>query len=98
MSAVDETQYGIASAVSGQARTLGMTVCMVAVTIVIAGFVGDRPLGPDVFDAYTRAMRVLFAGGGAFALVGALLSFGAGDRRVPAARSQSRPRSTPSAS
>jgi MFS family permease len=81
MSAVDETRYGIASAVSGQARTLGMTACMAAVTMVIAAFVGDRPLGPEVFGQYTQAMRVLFAGGGALGLLGALLSFLAGDRR-----------------
>uniref|UniRef100_I2Q3K3 Arabinose efflux permease family protein n=1 Tax=Desulfovibrio sp. U5L TaxID=596152 RepID=I2Q3K3_9BACT len=81
MSAVDESLYGIASAVSGQARTLGMTACMAVVTMVIAVFVGDAPLGPAVFREYAAAMRVLFAGGAAFGLLGAALAFLAGNRR-----------------
>jgi MFS family permease len=98
MSAVDETRYGIASAITGQSRTLGMMVCMAAVTMVIAACVGDRPLGPDVFGQYTRAMRTLFAGGGILGFFGAALAFGAGDRRPPASRAgrrSSKPRRTP---
>jgi MFS family permease len=82
MSAVDEGCYGIASAVTGQSRTIGMTLCMAAVTIVITAFVGDRPLGPEVFRQYTLAMRWLFAGFTVLAALGAAISFLAGDRRA----------------
>lgn len=92
MSAVTEARYGIASAVSGQARTLGMTVCMAAVTMVITAYVGDRPLGPEVFGQYTRAMRILFAGGGGLGLVGAGLAFLAGSRPGPAPTATDRKR------
>ncbi|MHC1711891.1 MAG: MFS transporter [Solidesulfovibrio sp.] len=84
MSSVDATRYGVASAVSGQARTLGMTACMAAVTMAIAAFVGDRPLGPEVFEQYTLAMRTIFAGCGVLGLVGAVLSFLSGKGRAPA--------------
>lgn len=81
MSAVEARRYGLASALTGQSRTLGMTACMATVTIVIAAFVGDRPLGPEVFDRYTLAMRVLFAGCAVLGLAGTAMSFLAGDRR-----------------
>jgi len=81
MSAVDQTRYGIASAVTGQARTMGMMACMAAVSMVIAAFIGDQPLGPAVFDRYTQAMRLLFTGGCILSLLGAALSFLAGDSR-----------------
>lgn len=86
MSAVEEGTYGIASAITGQSRTIGMTVCMAAVTIVITAFVGDRPLGAEVFGLYARAMRVLFLGFAAFGVAGALVSFGAGGRRTVSGR------------
>lgn len=82
MSAVDARQYGIASAMSGQSRTFGMMVCMAVVTMVIARFIGDQPLGPAVFDRYAQAMRVLFYGFGGIGLLGAALSFVAGTRRA----------------
>jgi MFS family permease len=81
MSAVDEGSYGIASAITGQSRTIGMTVCMAAVTMGITAFVGEVPLGPEVFGQYVLAMRVLFTGFTVFGAVGALVSFGAVDRR-----------------
>lgn len=82
MSAVDEGCYGIASAITGQSRTIGMTVCMAAVTIVITAFVGDRPLGPEVFSRYTLAMRWLFTGFAGLGAVGATVSFLAGGGRT----------------
>jgi len=81
MSAVEASRYGLASALTGQSRTLGMTACMATVTMVIAAFVGDRTLGPDVFGTYTQAMRLLFAGSALLGLVGTALSFLAGDSR-----------------
>ncbi len=75
MSAVDESRYGIASAMSGQSRTLGMTLCMAAVTVAMARFVGNHPLGPEVFDRYLLAMHWLFGGFGILGFVGAALSF-----------------------
>jgi MFS family permease len=89
MSAVDDGSYGIASALTGQSRTIGMTVCMAAVTVVITAFVGDRPLGPEVFGQYTLAMRSLFAGFTVLGGLGAVVSFLAGDHR--AGRDGSRP-------
>jgi MFS family permease len=83
MSAVDESRYGIASAMSGQSRTLGMTLCMAAVTVAMARFVGNHPLGPEVFDQYLLAMRWLFIGFGILGFVGAALSFLA-KKRIPA--------------
>lgn len=74
MAAVDQTLYGIASALSGQSRTLGMTTCMAAVTIIIAAFVGDRPLGPEVFGEYVRAMRTFFIAATGMGLLGAVCS------------------------
>jgi MFS family permease len=80
MSSVDQTRYGVASAMSGQSRTLGMTACMAAVTIVIAHYVGARPLSADVFPQYLAAMRVVFIGAGIVGVLGAGLSFLAGQR------------------
>jgi len=81
MSSVDQTRYGIASAVTGQSRTIGMMACMAAVSMVIAAFIGDQPLGPAVFDRYIQAMHVLFGGGCTLSLLATVLSFLAGDSR-----------------
>lgn len=82
MSSVDQTRYGVASALSGQARTFGMTACMAAVTMVIAHYVGARPLGPEVFAQYLSAMRAVFIGAGVVGILGAGLSFLSGPRRA----------------
>lgn len=83
MSSVEQTRYGIASAVTGQSRTLGMTACMAAVSMVIAAFIGDQPLGPAVFPSYLKAMRLLLAGGCALCLLAAVLSFFANGQARP---------------
>ncbi len=75
MSAVDATRYGVASAMTGQARTFGMTVCMAAVTMVVAHHLGTRPLGPEVFGEYVSAMRALFAGFSVLSVLGAVMCF-----------------------
>jgi MFS family permease len=75
MSAVPPTRYGIASALSGQSRTTGMTACMAVITVVLARYVGDHPLGPEVIVQYMAAMRVLFAAFAAAGLVGAAMAF-----------------------
>ncbi|GAB7079734.1 MFS transporter [Megalodesulfovibrio paquesii] len=80
MSAVTPARYGIASALTGQARTLGMTLCMSAVTVVIAHHVGDRPLGPEVMSQYQLAMKALLAGFGILGLAGSALCFAARQR------------------
>jgi MFS family permease len=88
MSAVDPGRYGMASAITGQSRTLGMTACMATITMVLAAFVGARPLGPDVFGPYNQAMRFIFAGCTVLCLAGTAMSFLAGDHRPRLARGE----------
>ncbi len=83
MSAVDPSRYGVASAMSGQSRTMGMTACMAVITVVIARYVGDRPLGPEVIGEYLAAMRTLFTAFGILGLFGAAMAFLA--KKAPAA-------------
>ncbi len=75
MSSVDPSRYGVASALTGQARTTGMTACMAVVTIALAHYLGDHALGPEVVTDYVTAMGVLFAGFGALGFVGTILAF-----------------------
>jgi len=75
MSAVDPSRYGVASAMSGQSRTMGMTACMAVITVVIARYVGDHPLGPEVIGEYLAAMRTLFTAFGILGLFGAAMAF-----------------------
>lgn len=92
MAAVPPARYGIASALSGQSRTTGMTACMAVITVVLAHYVGDRPLGPDVVPQYLAAMRALFAGFGVAGAVGAAMAFaarGRGAATSPATSSRS---------
>lgn len=75
MNGVDARHYGVASALTGQTRTLGMTWGMFLITLVIARYVGERPLGPEVFDRYHAAMALLLAVFGCAVLCGTVLAF-----------------------
>jgi MFS family permease len=84
MSSVDESRYGVASALTGQARTTGMTACMTVVTIVLSHFLGVRALGPETMVEYVAAMQALFAGFAVLGLAGTVLAFMARQRPVEA--------------
>jgi MFS family permease len=84
MSSVDESRYGVASALTGQARTTGMTACMTVVTTVLSHFLGVRALGPETMVEYVAAMQALFAGFAVLGLAGTVLAFMAKQRPVEA--------------
>lgn len=90
MSGVAPQRYGVASALTGQTRTLGMTCGMVLITLVISHFVGNRPLGAEVFAQYHTAMRLLLTLFGCTCLFGSMLAF-LGAAKPHAARSQEKP-------
>lgn len=84
MSSVDESRYGVASALTGQARTSGMTVCMTVVTIVLSHYLGIRALGLETVVEYVTAMQALFSGFAVLGFVGTVLAFMAKQRPVKA--------------
>ena len=83
MSSVGPSRYGIASAMSGQARTFGMTICMTVMTVGISLYVGAQPLGPAVVQEFGNAMRALYTVFGVLGVIGVTCSFLAKQHRVP---------------
>lgn len=74
MDSVPPKSFGVATAVTGQMRIIGMTVSMVALSVAISIFVGDRVLDTDVFVPFNRAMKVVLGGGCILGAVGLILS------------------------
>lgn len=74
MDSVPPKSYGVATAVTGQMRIIGMTVSMVAISVAISIFVGDRVLDASVFDHFNRVMRVVLGVACIIGGVGMLLS------------------------
>lgn len=74
MRSVEPRHYGIASAVTGQMRIVGMTVSMVAISMMISIVVGDRVLDVDTFPLFNRAMRFILFGGCAMGALGMCVS------------------------
>ena len=69
MQAISPKQYGVATAVTGQVRTVGMTASMVAISMAISFIVGDQVLDADSFTSFNQAMKLVLQGS---CLVGAL--------------------------
>ena len=86
MDSVPPKSFGVATAVTGQLRIVGMTVSMVAISVAISILVGDRVLDGDAFVPFNRAMRVVLGGACAVGVLGAALSVAASLRKGPAAR------------
>jgi MFS family permease len=74
MRSVEPKQYGIATAVTGQMRIVGMTTNMVAISMVISVVVGDRVLNAASFGDFNQAMQLVLKGSCLFAVVGLILS------------------------
>ncbi len=74
MSSIRTEQNGVATAVTGQMRTLGMTTGMVAISMALAYKVGDQVLNAASFPAFNQAMQLILLGFCATAVLGTALS------------------------
>ncbi|WP_051261688.1 MFS transporter [Desulfovibrio inopinatus] len=74
MRSVDHKDYGVATAVTGQTRIVGMTVSMVAISMVISIVVGDKVLSPDTFPDFNQAMQLVLQGSCALGALGMAIS------------------------
>ena len=70
MSCVDKTEYGVASSILATMRSIGHTLSMVIVTIIVTRFMGDAPLASadpqvlvKVINTSFIAFTVICAGG-----------------------------------
>ncbi|MBI5501637.1 MAG: MFS transporter [Deltaproteobacteria bacterium] len=61
MSSVERRQLGVAAATVGTMRTVGMTMSMAVVTLLLTAHLGSREITPVVAGPYVEAMRVSFA-------------------------------------
>ena len=64
MSCVDKKDYGVASSLVSTMRTVGQTVGMVIVTLVVSFHLGSTPLAssdPDVVVKVTHMLFIIFA-------------------------------------
>lgn len=61
MGSVEKRYYGIASGAVATMRLLGQLLSMAMATVVLAFFIGDRPIAPDVFPLFLRSMQTCFA-------------------------------------
>lgn len=81
MDSVRPRHYGVATAITGQMRIIGMTLSMVAISIAISMIIGDRVLDTDVFPLFNRVMSLILGGGCVVGALGMLLSLLASRRR-----------------
>ncbi len=82
MNAVDRRVYGVASAVVGTMRQLGMTVSMGAVMVILAVGVGPTEIGAASADAFVASMRTMFTLSAAMCLLGIFASLARGRAAV----------------
>jgi EmrB/QacA subfamily drug resistance transporter len=60
MGSVDRKHYGVASAMTGAMRLIGQMLSMGIAALVIALFVGQVEITPEVYPSFLRAFRVGF--------------------------------------
>lgn len=87
MDSVQPKDFGVATAVTGQMRVIGMTSSMVAISMAISILVGDMVLDPSVFDHFNRAMRFILGGSCVVGGLSTVLAIVVIRRRNRAARS-----------
>lgn len=74
MGSVDRRQLGVASAMTGTMRTLGMTVSMVTITVTFSLVMGEQSVGPDTVPAFVQSMRIDLVFFGILCVLGVFLS------------------------
>ena len=60
MTCVEQRDYGVASSILATMRNLGQSGSMAIVTFIIAGFLGNTPLGEADASAIMYVMRICF--------------------------------------
>lgn len=75
MGSVDAAHMGQASGLVGTARTLGMLVSMVIISLTMNTLLGEEPLGPTNVEAFLKAMHLNFLFFGVLNLLGIFCSF-----------------------
>lgn len=78
MSCVDKDSYGVASAVSGTMRLVGMTFSMGVVMAVFAVHIGRAPIGPATCALFLSSARTAFMIFSCLCLVGVFVSLSRG--------------------
>jgi EmrB/QacA subfamily drug resistance transporter len=81
MSAVEQRNYGVASATLGTMRLVGQMLSMGVAAAVLAGFVGHTPITPEVHARFLAAERVTFLIFSALCVLGTLASLSRGKVR-----------------
>ncbi len=82
MNAVDRRIFGVASAVVGTMRQVGMTLSMGIVMMILSVHLGEAEVGPQNADAFVDGMRIAFGvfAGMCFLGIFASLARGRGER------------------
>jgi EmrB/QacA subfamily drug resistance transporter len=85
MSAVEPPVYGVASAVVGTMRQVGMTLSMAAVMVILHAHLGDAEVDAGSAGAFVAAMRTAFSIFAGLCAVGILASLARGPASPDAA-------------
>ena len=75
MGSVDKKHYGIASGTVATMRLLGQLISMAVATVVLAIFIGDRPIESTVFPLFLRSVQTCFTISALLCALGVYFSF-----------------------
>ncbi len=75
MGSVEPEQYGVASAMTGAMRTVGMIASMTFIALILSFFVGAEVITVENSSSYMQAMSIALVGLLVFSLFGTALSF-----------------------
>lgn len=87
MGSVERRHLGVASAMTGTMRTLGMTSSMVVITVTFTIVMGNHPVAPETAPDFLRSMKLDLILFGLLCVVGVFMSL----VRVPARKHESLP-------
>lgn len=79
MGSVDKKHYGIASGAVATMRLLGQLTSMATATVVLALYIGTRPIVPQTFPVFLRSIQTCFTISALLCALGVLFSFFRGD-------------------
>ncbi len=74
MGSVERRHLGVASAMTGTMRTLGMTVSMIVITVTFSLIMGEHPVSPETTPQFMRSMKLDLFGFGLLCVAGVFMS------------------------
>lgn len=86
MSSLDKRSLGVGSGILGTMRLLGQNLSMGIVMMVVALYLGARPIGLDTRPEFMRGLRIIFLAFSGLGVLGVLASLARGRVRGSGAR------------